>query len=120
MNTQTKAKVTARSVTKAKVKRDLKQAFDSDSKLLPSIAGRIVPDDTCVVATREDFLSMVETGAWNDDISYGILYHTYWRVTSITSALMCSPSVLGQSYLPDAQLIRMANFIYRRYEGLKR
>lgn len=118
MNTQTNAKVTARSVTKAKVKRDLKQAFDSDSKLLPSIASRTWPDGF-VIASNEDFLSMVENGAWNDDLSYGILYHTYWRVTSVTSALMCSPNVLGASYLPDAQLSRMANFIYRRYERLK-
>lgn len=120
MNTQTNAKVTARVVTKAKVKRDLKQAFDSDSKLLPSIAGRIEPDDTCAVVNKEDFQRMVETGAWNDDLSYDILYYTYWRVTSVTSALMCSPNVLGASYLPDAQLNRMADFLYRQYDRLKR
>ncbi len=119
MNTQTKAKVTARAVTKAKVKRDLKQAFANDSNLLPSIAGRIAPDDTCVAVSKEDFLSMVETGAWNDDLSYEVLYYTYWRVTSITSAFMCSPNLLGSSYMPDAQLSRMADFIVRQYDRLK-
>jgi hypothetical protein len=120
MNTQTKAKVTARAVTKAKVKRDLKQAFANDSRLLPSIAGRIAPDDTCAVLTKEDFSCIVETGAWNDDLSYEVLYYTYWRVTSITSALMCSPTVFGRSkYMPDAQLSRMADFIVRQYERLK-
>jgi hypothetical protein len=119
MNTQTKAKVTARAVTKAKVKRDLKQAFANDSNLLPSIAGRIAPDDTCANITKEDFFCMVETGAWNDDLSYEVLYYAYWRVTSITSAFMCSPNLLGSSYMPDAQLSRMADFIVRQYDRLK-
>lgn len=105
----------AKQVTRSKIARDIVQAFNNDSKLLPGIAGRVAPDDTAIKPNADEFVGIVTNGNYNDDISYHVLYNAYWYTTSITSALMCSPDVLGQSYLPDAQLKRMAKLIYDNY-----
>lgn len=107
-----------KTITRAKIKRDLASAFANDSKLLPSIAGRVEPDETAIMPNTEEFARLVEQGNYNDDISYHVLYEAYWRTTTITSALMCSPNVLGQSYLPDTQLKRMAGIIYENYRTI--
>jgi hypothetical protein len=102
-------------VTKAKIRKDIVTAFENDRNLLPSIARRTEPDDSSLRPNTEDFAHMVSAGRYNDEMGYYVLYTAYWRTTSITSALMCSPDVLGQSYLPDAQLRRMAEFIHGNY-----
>lgn len=102
-------------ITRGKIARDIVEAFKKDSNLLPSIARRDGLDETVVHMTPDDFVSMVERGEYNDDISYRVLYRAYWLTTTITSALMCSPDVLGQSYLPEAQLKRMSQRIYDSY-----
>jgi len=104
-----------KTITRGKIARDIVQAFKNDSNLLPSIARRTSPDDTVMGISPDDFASVVERGEYNDDMAYRILYTSYWLTTTITSALMCSPDVLGQSYLPEAQLKRMSQRIYDNY-----
>lgn len=110
----------AKQITRSRIARDIAQAFKNDSNLLPSIARRMSPDDTAIRPNAEDFARLVEQGEYNDDVAYHVLYLAYWRTTTITSALMCSPDVLGQSYLPEAQLKRMAKIIYDNYMKLNK
>jgi hypothetical protein len=108
----------ANHVTKAKIRKDIKSAFENDRAILPAIARRTEPDCHPLHPNTEDFIHMVDYGHYADEKGYYILYNAYWHTTSITSALMCSPDVLGQSYLPEAQLKRMAEFIYGHYVTL--
>jgi len=105
----------SKKITSAKIARDIRALFISQPSFLTRLASHEEPDSSVLPPSKADFRHMVETGHYGDEQGYRILYVTYWRTTSITSALMASPSLLGQSYLPDAQVKRMASYILRQY-----
>jgi len=103
-------------ITAAKIARDIRRTLLEQPSFLSRMAGHEEPDYTSAPPNKADFRYMVEMGHYGDEMGYRVLYVTYWRTVTITSALMASPNVLGQSYLPQEQVKRMSQYLLRQYE----
>jgi hypothetical protein len=103
-------------ITAAKIARDIRRTLLEQPSFLSRMAGHEEPDYTAQPPNKSDFRHIVEHGHYGDEMGYRVLYMTYWRTVTITSALMASPSVLGESYLPIEQVKRMSQYLLRQYE----
>jgi len=63
------------------------------------------------VPSPTQMAEMVEGGSYSEYV----FSESYWKTTTITSALMGNPNVLGASYICDAQYKRMAELILKNY-----